>query len=84
MILIFHTALHISNLYHRRFSLRARLGIQTERAAHIKNTKMAAWKENRNCQRGKTKTEKICGRMSRLDSYAKSTQQFREDGYEEL
>lgn len=32
---------------------------------------MAAWKENRNCQHGKTKTDKICGGMSRLDSYAK-------------
>ena len=38
---------------------------------HKKNTNMAAWKENWNCQSGKTKTDKICGRISKLDSGAK-------------
>lgn len=36
----------------------------------LKTPKMAAWKENRNCQRGKTRTAKICRRLSTLDCYA--------------
>lgn len=57
-----------------------------QRAAHIKNTKMAAWKENRNCLHGKTKTEKNMWKdvKVRLLCEKKKQQPFREDGYEEL
>lgn len=47
---------------------------------------MAAWKENRNCLHGKTKTEKkyVEGCQGQIVMQKKKKQPFREDGYEEL
>lgn len=52
-----YTDVHISYLYHMLSSFHAHPRFRTEKAAHIKNTKMAAWRETRNCQREKIKQE---------------------------
>lgn len=48
---------------------------------------MAAWKENRNCQCGKTKTEKNMWKDVKVRFFykkKKKKERFREDGCEEL